>query len=287
MRMNNQEAGAAIRARLEPLGRTGLSIIYADKSEPQVAIKATGFWLDGEMYDHASFAKGTDTSKMFKREAAIYDALGAHEHLLKSFGAAHFPPAPGAESELQADSEREAWALKLERAPHGDLRTRILEGNAPPMAKRLSMALDLAETLQYIHSRGVIWGDISTRNILLFESFHMKLCDFAGSTLHDVYPDLLFTCEPRYWIPDMNPLSLEKSIFEKELFALGTGICEITEWSVPYGEIEIDELQEKLIKGKYPDLSEDNPARHVIQKLWNLEYASVREVADALCKLAG
>ncbi|KAG7402738.1 putative receptor-like protein kinase [Fusarium oxysporum f. sp. rapae] len=191
MRMSDRDAGPAIRARLEPLGRTGLSIIYADKSEPQVAIKATGFWLDGEMYDHASFAK--DTSEIFKREAAIYEALGAHAHILKSFGAAYFPPAPGEDSEVNADSEREAWALKLERAPHGDLRTRILEGDAPPMAKRLSMALDLAETLHYIHSRGVIWGDISTRNILLFDALHMKLCDFAGSTLHGKLWNLEYT----------------------------------------------------------------------------------------------
>ncbi|RYC81645.1 hypothetical protein BFJ63_vAg15452 [Fusarium oxysporum f. sp. narcissi] len=285
MRMSDRDAGPTIKARLEPLGRTGFSIIYADKSEPQVAIKATDFWLDGEMYDHASFAK--DTSETFKREAAIYDALGAHAHILKSFGAAYFPPAPGEESEVKADSEREAWALKLERAPHGDLRTRILEGNAPPMAKRLSMALDLAETLHYIHSRGVIWGDISTRNILLFDALHMKLCDFAGSTLHGVYPDLLFTCEPCYWIPNTDPPSPERSVFEKELFALGTGICEITEWSVPYGEIGIGELQEKLMKGKYPHLSGENPARHVIQKLWNLEYTSAQEVADALRELVG
>lgn len=250
--MSDRDAGPAIRARLEPLGRTGLNIIYADRSEPQVVIKATGFWLDGEIYDHASLAKGTDTSAIFKREAAIYDALGDHPHILKSFGAAYFPPASGEESELKADSEREAWALKLERAPYGNLRQRIIQGDALPMAQRLKMALDLVDTLKYVHSRGVIWGDISTRNILLFDDHYIKLSDFAGSSLRDVYPDLLFACEPRYWIPTTDPLSPERSTFEKELFALGTGICEITEWEVPYGEIEIEELQEKLMRGEYP-----------------------------------
>lgn len=80
MRMTDWEAGQAVRARLEPLGRTGLSIIYADKSKPMIAIKAAGFWLDGEMYDHAALAK--NASETFKREAAIYEALGPHPHIL-------------------------------------------------------------------------------------------------------------------------------------------------------------------------------------------------------------
>ncbi|KAM0079923.1 hypothetical protein ACKRZS_007944 [Fusarium odoratissimum] len=262
MRMSDREAGPAIRARLEPLGRTALGIIYADKSEPQVALKATGFWLDGEMYDHAAFAE--DTSETFKREAAIYDVLGAHAHILKSFGVAYLPAAKGEESE-----------------PMG----RILQGDALPMAQRLRIALDLADALQYVHSRGVIWGDTSTRSILLFDDHHIKLSDFAGSSLCDVYPDLLFACEPRYWIPTTDPPCLERSTLEKELFALGTGICEITEWEVPYGNVEIEELQEKLMRGEYPHVSEDNPAQHIIRGLWKLDYSSVQEVADALRKL--
>jgi serine/threonine protein kinase len=234
------------------------------------------------MYDHAALAE--DTSETVKREAAIYDALGPHGHILKSYGVAYLPAAQGEELDLTAENEREAWALKLERAPHGNFRERILKGDALPMAQRLSMALDLAETLQYIHSRGVIWGDLSTRNILLFDKHHIKLSDFAGSSLRGVYPDLLFTCEPRYWIPTTDPPGPEKSRFDKELFALGTGICEITEWALPYGEIEIEELQEKLMRGEYPHLSEDNPAKHIVRRLWNLDYTSVKEVADDLRK---
>jgi serine/threonine protein kinase len=153
------------------------------------------------------------------------------------------------------------------------------------MAQRLSMALNFAETLQYSHGRGVIWGDISTRNTLLFDNHHIKLSDFAGSSLRGVYPDVVFACEPRYWIPTTDPSGPERSRFEKELFALGTGICEITEWAVPYGEIEIEELQEKLMSEEYPHLSEDNPAKNIIRGLWNLDYASVDEVSNALRKL--
>ncbi|KAI0473544.1 kinase-like protein [Xylariaceae sp. FL0804] len=275
MRMTDREAGQAVRARLEPLGRTGLSIIYAEKSEPMIAIKATGFWLDGEMYDHAAFAE--NASETFKREAAIYEALGPHPHILKCLGAAYLPA--GEETDPK---ESEAWAVRLERAPYGSLRERILDDEPPSMNRRLKLAINLAETLQYIHDRGVIWGDISARNILVFDDLYIKLSDFAGASLRDVYPEILFTCEPRYWAPRSTPPSPVQDVFAKELFALGTGICEITEWAVPYGKIEIDELQERLGKGEYPHVSKDNPAGCIIRRLWNSVYSSAKEAADAL-----
>lgn len=273
--MTDWEAGQAVRARLEPLGRTGLSIIYAEKSEPSVALKAAGFWLDGEMYDHAAFAE--DTSDQFKREAAIYEALGSHPHILKCYGVASLPA-----GEEEKTEEREAWAVRLERAPHGSLRECILRDEPPSMTRRLQLALDLANTLEYVHERGVIWGDMSARNILVFDDLHIKLSDFAGSSLRGVYSELLFSCEPRYWVPDTTPPSPAKDFFAKELFALGTGICEITEWAVPYGTLEIEDLQEKLMKGEYPHVSEDNPAIFIIRKLWNSGYSSAKEAADAL-----
>lgn len=273
MRMTDWEAGQAVRERLEPLGRTGLSIIYADKAEPTIAIKAAGFWLDGEMYDHAAFAR--NPSETFKREAAIYEALGPHPHILKCLGAAYHV------GEETNPKEMEAWAVKLERAPHGCLRERILDDASPPMSRRLQLAVDLEDTLQYIHDKGVIWGDVSTRNVLVFFDLHIKLCDFAGSSLRDVYPELLFACEPRYWAPKTSP-PVSRDGFSKELFALGTGICEITEWAVPYGEIEIEELQARLGKGEYPHVSEDNPVGFIIRKLWDTGYSPAKEAADAL-----
>ncbi|KAJ4135278.1 hypothetical protein NW768_004900 [Fusarium equiseti] len=199
------------------------------------------------MYDHAALAE--DNDEAFKREAAIYDALGSHEHILKSFGLAYPPAKQDEKLESSNQGERHAWALKLERAPHGNLRERIIKGDAPPMTQRLKLA-----------------GDISTRNVLLFDDLHVKLSDFAGSSLKDSE-------------------SPERTVFGKEMFALGTCICEITEWAIPYGEIDIAELQQKLMNGEYPHISDENPVKHVIQKLWNLGYLSVQEASIDLVKV--
>ncbi|KAH7164719.1 kinase-like domain-containing protein [Fusarium sp. MPI-SDFR-AT-0072] len=231
MRLSDREAAHAIRARLEPLGRTGLSIVYTEKGNSKSALKAAG--------------------NLFKREAAIYEVLGSHPCILKCIGV-----------ELMPDRE-EAWALRLERVPHGNLREYIGKNEPPTMTRRLQVAVDFTEALQYVHDRGVIWGDVSPRNVLVFDGLHIKLCDFAGSILKDKFPELLFTCEP-------------------QLFALGTAICGITEWTVPCAPIEIEELQQKLLDGEYPHVGDSNPVKHVIQKLWNFEYNSAQGAVEAL-----
>ncbi|KAI0543267.1 kinase-like domain-containing protein [Xylaria digitata] len=268
MRLSDHEAADAIRDRLEPIGRTGLSIVYTEKGNSKSVLKAAGFWLDGEMYDHAAFAE--DTSNRFKREATLYQALGSHPFILTSMGV-----------ELMPDGE-EAWALRLERAPHGNLRDYIEKNNPPAIASRIRVAVDLAETMQYIHDRGIIWGDVSARNILVFDDLHIKLCDFAGSSLQGIYPELLFLYELRYCVPGPDNEAPAEGTLAMELFALGTAICEITEWVVPYGSIEVEELQQKLLDGEYPHITENNPVRDVIQKLWHFEYGSAQEAVDAL-----
>ncbi|SCV28882.1 uncharacterized protein FFB14_02100 [Fusarium fujikuroi] len=137
------------------------------------------------------------------------------------------------------------------------------------------------EALKYVHDRGVIWGDVSPRNVLIFDDLHVKLGDFAGSILKGRFPEVLFTCEPRCWVLGLEGDSTTRSILEKELFALGTAICEITEWTVSYGPIEIDELQQKIMDGEYPYVDDSNPVKHVIQKLWHFEYSSAQEVVEA------
>ncbi|KAF5713494.1 TKL kinase [Fusarium globosum] len=97
------------------------------------------------------------------------------------------------------------------------------------MARCLQVAVDFTEALKYVHDRRVIWGDISPRNVLVFDDLHVKLCDFAGSILKGKFPELLFTCEPGCWTPGPAGDTATRRILEKELFAIGTAICEITE----------------------------------------------------------
>ncbi|KAH8755428.1 hypothetical protein F5883DRAFT_650057 [Diaporthe sp. PMI_573] len=154
--------------------------------------------------------------KMVRREAAIYGALGKHDRILNYIGVEYLYNNPM---------------------------------NPPCEQTRLELALQFAVGLAYMHSRGVVWSDVSTRDALMFDGWRLKLCDFVG-TIH------------------------------REVFALGSGIYEIVEWKVPYGseyDVSPEEVYEMLIAGKWPELNSSNPAKD-IRRCWAYEYETAQQV---------
>ena len=54
----------------------------------------------------------------------------------------------------------------------------------------LSLAADVVEGMAYLHSKGVIHGDLKPANVLLGRApdFHAKLCDFGAAKRLDQSP---------------------------------------------------------------------------------------------------
>ncbi|KAF5723961.1 TKL kinase [Fusarium mundagurra] len=164
-----------IKSRVDVLMRTDHSVVYVDKSEPEIVLKAETIWIDGKPYGPPSMVE--ETSNDLTREHDVYEAISPHRYITKCFGITH-------------DDDGHAIALKLERATKGNLRHIIEEAPEPPsIDRRLEMATIIAESIAHLHSRGVIWGDISTRNILVFSDDTLKICDFASSALSQTYPE--------------------------------------------------------------------------------------------------
>ncbi len=73
-----------------------------------------------------------------------------------------------------------------EWAARGDLRRYLYSGESAMENKigwdqKLLFALDLAQALSYIHSRGIVHRDVKSENCLLTTSLTLKLCDFGLS----------------------------------------------------------------------------------------------------------
>ena len=274
--------------KIQILGQTANSVVYAVASDSKTGwakdslsvLKGGTVWYEGQ----EALGPGKDveeSDEKARKEASIYEVLGQHDYILSYLGLE-------VSTTGSAGMAPKAWAVRLERAPHGSLRDHILNNaaNPPEERTRLELAVQFAEGVAHIHQHGVIWGDLSARNALLFDKWRIKLGDFADSDLVDDYPCDWYGCEVRYCPPGSDkPHYHNIGTINREIFALGTAIYEIVEWKVPYGsetEVSDDKVTAALIDCKWPQLTSGNPAETVIRRCWGYKYESLLQVVDDL-----
>ncbi|OEL37137.1 putative receptor-like protein kinase [Dichanthelium oligosanthes] len=86
--------------------------------------------------------------------------------------------------------QQEEGVLVLEFAANGNLHERLHGGGKAagtmPWARRVSVALQVARALEYLHDRcepQVVHGDVKASNVLLDASMTAKLCDFGSARM--------------------------------------------------------------------------------------------------------
>ncbi|EJT71453.1 serine/threonine protein kinase [Gaeumannomyces tritici R3-111a-1] len=322
------------RGRIQLLSHTQNSVVYAvdtddgvgegRANETATVLKGWAVWYRGE--EPLGPLRPPDIADwIVRREAAIYEQVGRHDLIVNYLGL-EVAVLRG------AGPEPKAWAIRLERAPGKALRS-YLRGPAPSERARLDLCLQFARAVAHVHSRGVVWGDLSTRNALVFSCptpnprggaagrssdaaasqassssstappssqqsasspsapWRIKLCDFGTAALFENYDKDYWGAEVRYTPPgpsahlDKRGDIKDVGIIHRELFALGSAICEITEWTVPYGpehEVTYEEVQAMLLAGEWPDISLDNPAEDIIRRCWDYQYVAASEIVEDL-----
>ncbi|KAL2024954.1 hypothetical protein VTK56DRAFT_3653 [Thermocarpiscus australiensis] len=253
--------------KIQILGQTANSVIYAVATDSKTGLAK----------DSASVLKGGTV--WYEGREALGPGKGpaeSDERARKEAGIGVGTAAPT------------AWAVRLARAARGSLRDSIANAtDAPEVRTRLDLAVQFAEGVAHMHRRGIVWGDLSTPNALLFDKWRIKLCDFADSDVLAKYPSDWYGCEVRYCPPagSDRPQHRDVGTIEREIFALGTAIYEVVEWKVPYGpetDMSEDQVIAALFDRKWPQLADGNPAKAVIRRCWGYMYASSQQVVDDL-----
>jgi len=268
--------------KIQILGETSNSVVYAVDTDSttdlardsHIVLKGGTVWYKG-VKPFGNKIDDDETDRNLRKEAHLYEAIGSHPHIVACCGL-----------EFLKDTNM-PWALRLERVQPGtNLRQHITKNtkSPPDISTRVDMAAQFAEGVAYLHSRDVVWSDLSTRNALLAlcddNNFQIKLCDFVDSDFKSHYYSDWYGCEIRYCSPEPNNTV---GIMKRELFALGSAICEITEWTVPYGEkTDHEEVEAKVRGGEWPYTSKDNPAGAVLTKCWKYQYSSAKDVVADL-----
>ncbi|RDA94430.1 hypothetical protein CP533_2259 [Ophiocordyceps camponoti-saundersi (nom. inval.)] len=162
--------------------------------------------------------------------------------------------------------------IRLEYAANYDLKSFDDSGQLPE--QRLRWFVQIAEALKFIHSSGVVHGDLSSANVFLDADLNAKVADFAGSSL-DQSP-LLIESSACYQCPEA-PLSVKG-----DLFAFGSLVYEIITGREPYQGLDGDEIRHLYSRKTFPDTKPLGGLGSIIEKCWHGEYSGCDDMLQEL-----
>lgn len=140
------------------------------------------------------------------------------------------------------------------------------------------------EAVRYVHSKGIIHGDLGSHNFLVQNDGTLALADFGGSRIDGC--ECLEHPPARYTRPAViSQLGLQPT--EKDdLFALGTVLFEISTCQQLYQDKSDSEIRDLFAQQIFPDLAPVTVSvRLVIEKCWKGRYNSAEGVSRDMRKL--
>ncbi|QRV74673.1 Serine/threonine-protein kinase [Ceratobasidium sp. AG-Ba] len=148
---------------------------------------------------------------------------------------------------------------------NGDLRKYV---NRNPAADRLSLCIQTAKGLEYLHLSGIVHGDLKGPNVLVSGDGIPVLIDFGNATLSE--STLQFTqtvtkhdITPRWAAPEL--LRNAKPSTESDVYALGMTVLETLTGDVPYAGVRDNAILYTI--GKLMELP-DRPKKHIPGTPW-------------------
>lgn len=163
--------------------------------------------------------------------------------------------------------------LIMEYVPGGSLRAFLHrnESGSLPMKTVLSMALDVAMGMEYLHSQGVVHRDLKSENLVLTEDLHLKLTDFGVGCLEtECDSRSADTGTYRWMAPEM--ISHKHYSKKVDVYSFGVVLWELVTGEVPFQDMTPVQVAYAVVnKNARPPIPEDCPMalRHLMEHCWN------------------
>ncbi|KAF3335081.1 tyrosine-protein kinase SRK3-like protein [Carex littledalei] len=195
--------------------------------------------------------------KQFMREISNLSHL-YHPNVIKLVGACKTPP---------------VYCIITEYLSGGSLRSflRKPENRCLPLNKILSIALEVARGMEYIHSQGVIHRDLKPENILFDQDFCVKIVDF-GISCEEAYCDVLEEDPGTYrWMaPEM--IRHKRYGRKVDVYSFGLLLWEMLTGRTPYNDMTPVQaafaVVDKDLRPQVPT-SCPPPLRALIEQCWS------------------
>ncbi|OAL32765.1 hypothetical protein AYO20_07721 [Fonsecaea nubica] len=199
-------------------------------------------------------------------EALVYQILGEHPRIVRCLS---WCPSQG--------------RVELEFYPNGNLKD-YLEKNYSSTTEvdEKRWAIQMIESVFYLHSKGVRHGDLRLEQWLLDES-NARLGDFNGSGF-DAQPALGLKRRPAlglecssHWLPRPDD---NDSSEQTHLFALGSSLYELMAGQMPFAGLDDHTIETRYAQRIFPNTNR-LLLRIEISRCWNQEFTSAGELLDA------
>nr|ACG28952.1 protein kinase [Zea mays] len=194
--------------------------------------------------------------KQFHTEVATLSRLN-HPNVIKLVGACSSPPVFCVITEFLSGGSLRAFLHKLDH-------------KALPLGKIISISLDIARGMSYIHSQGVVHRDVKPENIIFDDVFCAKIVDF-GIACEEEYCDPLAndTGTFRWMAPEMMK---HKAYGRKvDVYSFGLILWEMFSGTIPYEELNPFQAAfavfDKNVRPAIPT-SCPTPVRLLIEQCW-------------------
>lgn len=159
--------------------------------------------------------------------------------------------------------------IRLQYAPNGDIRA-FRTFRAPKQGLEITSklhqrwAIQIAEALAFVHSAGVVHGDLTCHNVFLGDELNAKLADFAGSSLDGSGLLVCVAASHEYPGPIMST--------QGDIFAFGSVLYEIVTGYSPFKGLPDGEIENRYKKGQFADSSSLGEMGVIIRNCWLGKY---------------
>ena len=196
-----------------------------------------------------------------RREAQIYRNVGKHLSII----------------ECLSDSDSH---VDLIFATNGDMEDYVKFQPDISTESRLKFARKATEAVAFVHSKGVIHGDIAARRFLLDEQLNPKLSGFTYASF--VGEKGLNVKSYRHFLPRDN---MAPNTVKSDLFAFGCTLYEIMTGKEPYAEVHEHKVLELYKQKLFPDV-DGLCCGDVILDCWNCKFSSAAEILERILMTA-